>query len=160
MTEAIRAPKTSHQLDLLQQLLRGELAPPGVGTLIGFAPTHFELGVSVFELDTEPRHANPMGTLHGGILCDIADAAMGTAMASTLEEDETFTTLSLNANFFKPVWRAHLRATGRVTKRTRSLGMIECDVEDESGSLVAKVFSTCMVLRGDSAKGREVGRGR
>ena len=24
-----------------------------------------------------PQHANPMGTLHGGILCDIADAAIG-----------------------------------------------------------------------------------
>ena len=31
---------------------------------------------------------------------------------------------------------------------------IECDVTDESGSLVAKVYSTCMVLRGSHARGR------
>jgi len=137
--------------------LRGELAGPPIGRLIGFAPTHFALGASVMEMDTDERHANPMGTLHGGILCDLADAAMGTAMASTLEADETFTTISLTSNYFKPIWRAHLRATARVTKRTRSLGLIECDVEDEQGSLVAKVFSTCMVLRGDGAKGRGIG---
>jgi acyl-coenzyme A thioesterase PaaI-like protein len=41
-----------------------------------------------------------------------------------------------------------------VTKRTRNLGLIECEVTDETGSLVAKVFSTCMVLRGEQAIGR------
>jgi uncharacterized protein (TIGR00369 family) len=55
-------------------------------------------------LDAGPQHANPMGTLHGGILCDLADAAMGIAYASTLEEGESFTTLELKINFFKPIW--------------------------------------------------------
>ncbi|MFQ5771237.1 MAG: PaaI family thioesterase, partial [bacterium] len=50
------------------------------------------------------QHANPMGTLHGGVLCDIADAAMGMAYASTLEQGESFTTLELKINFLKPVW--------------------------------------------------------
>jgi uncharacterized protein (TIGR00369 family) len=51
------------------------------------------------ELETTARHANPMGTLHGGILCDVADAAMGIAFATTLEDDETFTTLDLTTKF-------------------------------------------------------------
>jgi uncharacterized protein (TIGR00369 family) len=79
---------------------------------------------------------------------------MGTAIATTLEDDESFTTLTLTANYFKPVWRQKLRATARVTKRTRKIGFVECDVEDENGSLVATVQSTCMVLRGEEAKGR------
>jgi acyl-coenzyme A thioesterase PaaI-like protein len=46
------------------------------------------------ELDTDlDRQANPMGTLHGGIPCDLADAAMGFTYASTLAEGESFTTL-------------------------------------------------------------------
>jgi uncharacterized protein (TIGR00369 family) len=79
---------------------------------------------------------------------------MGTAMATTLEDDESFTTLDLTVKFFKPIWNARLRATAHVVKRTRTLGLVECEVEDEQGSLVAKVFSTCMVLRGQEAKGR------
>jgi uncharacterized protein (TIGR00369 family) len=79
---------------------------------------------------------------------------MGTAMATTLEDDESFTTLDLTVKFFKPIWNARLRATAHVVKRTRTLGLIECEVEVEQGSLVAKVFSTCMVLRGQEAKGR------
>ncbi len=58
------------------------------------------------------------------------------------------------SKYFKPIWNARLRATAQVTKRTRSLGLIECEITDESGSLVAKVFSECMVLRGEGAKGR------
>ncbi|MDB4989065.1 MAG: uncharacterized protein JWN04_4243 [Myxococcaceae bacterium] len=154
MTEAIRPPKTNHHLALLQRVVREpELAPP-IARLIGFTITTIELGRSVVEMDTDARHANPMGTLHGGVLCDLADAALGTAMATTLEADESFTTLDLTTKFFKPIWQAHLRATARVTKRTRQLGLVECEVEDEHGSLVAKVFSSCMVLRGEQARGR------
>jgi uncharacterized protein (TIGR00369 family) len=95
-----------------------------------------------------------MGTLHGGILCDMADAAMGVAYASMLGEGETFTTLELKINFFKPVWKARLRATARIVKRGRTVGMVECDVVDDSGSLVARASSTCLTLSGEKAAGR------
>ncbi len=125
-----------------------------MSTLIGFVVTAIDPGRAVVELEAGPRHANPMGTLHGGIICDVADAAMGIAYASELEEGESFTTLELKINFFKPVWRAKLRAVGRIVKRGRTVGMVECDVTDEKGSLVARASSTCMTLRGDQAAGR------
>ena len=74
-----------------------------------------------------------MGTLHGGVLCDLADAAMGMAFASTLAPDESFTTMSLNINFFRPVWQARLRAEARVVNRGKNVGYIECDVTDQNG---------------------------
>jgi len=154
MSEALRAPKTTRHLEELQRLARDKTLAPPIAQLIGFDAVEMELGRSVFEMEASSRHANPMGTLHGGVICDLSDAAMGTAMATTLEDDETFTTLDLTVKFFKPIWNAKLRATGHVVKRTRSLGLIECEVEDDKGSLVAKVFSTCMVLRGQEAKGR------
>jgi uncharacterized protein (TIGR00369 family) len=75
-------------------------------------------------------------------------------MASTLEPGESFTTVELEANFFKPVWKGRLRATARVVKRSRSLGYLECDILDGGGSLVCRLGSTCMVLRGEAAQGR------
>lgn len=156
MNDAIRPPLTSRHLDQLRARLReGALPAPPVGRLIGFAITQADLGSAVAEMDTDPeRHANPMGTLHGGILCDLADLAMGHAMVTTLEDEESFTTVDITAKYFKPIWKAHLFARANVIKRTRALGMIECVVEDDKGSLVAKLFSTCMVLRGEQAKGR------
>ena len=92
--------------------------------------------------------------MHGGVLCDIADAAMGMAYAATLDEAETFTTLELKINFLKPVRSGKLTAEGRVVKGGRTVGLVECDVRDASGSLVARATSTCMTLRGEQAAGR------
>jgi uncharacterized protein (TIGR00369 family) len=125
-----------------------------VAELIGFRPVAIGSGEAVVELEASRRHTNPMGTLHGGILCDLADAAMGIAYASTLETGESFTTLELKINFLRPIWHATLRATGRVVTRGRTVGLVECDVVDEHGQLVARASSTCMTLRGEQARGR------
>jgi uncharacterized protein (TIGR00369 family) len=95
-----------------------------------------------------------MGTLHGGILCDIADAAMGIAFASTLVSEESFTTVKLKISFFRPVWQAQLRAEGAVVQRGRTIRYVECTITDEENRLIAKAASTCMVLRGQKAAGR------
>jgi len=125
-----------------------------VARLIGFEAKQIADGRATVTLEAGPRHANPMGTLHGGILCDIADAAMGMAFASTLEQGESFTTVELKINFFRPVWEARLQAEGQVVRRGRSIGYVECEISDERGQLVAKAASTCLALRGEDAKGR------
>jgi uncharacterized protein (TIGR00369 family) len=125
-----------------------------VARLIGFEAKEIADGRAIVTLAAGPRHANPMGTLHGGILCDIADAAMGMAFASTLAPEETFTTVELKINFFRPVWEANLKAEGKVLRRGRSLGYVECEITDERGQLIAKASSTCMALRGEHGKGR------
>ncbi|MGA8142358.1 MAG: PaaI family thioesterase [Candidatus Acidiferrales bacterium] len=144
----------SIQLEGLQRMMRGELPAAPVAQLIGFRLTFVSHGEAVVELNASDTHANPMGTLHGGILCDIADAAMGIAFASTLEDGESFTTLELKINFLRPVWKDKLRATGKIVKRGRVVGMAECDVTNSEGVLVARSTSTCMVLRGEQASGR------
>jgi uncharacterized protein (TIGR00369 family) len=122
--------------------------------LIGFEARDIVDGRATVVLAAGPQHANPMGTLHGGILCDIADAAMGMAFASTLAEEESFTTVELKINFFRPVWRTHLRAEGIVVQRGHTIGYLECIIVDEQSRLIAKATSTCMVLRGQTAAGR------
>jgi uncharacterized protein (TIGR00369 family) len=125
-----------------------------IARLIGFETQEIGDGRAVVTLAAGPQHANPMGTLHGGILCDIADAAMGIAFASTLAPEETFTTVELKINFFRPVWEARLQAEGRVVRRGRNLGYVECEITDDGGRLVAKAASTCLALRGQDASGR------
>jgi uncharacterized protein (TIGR00369 family) len=141
-------------LDMLKKIQRGELPPPPVATLIGFTIGSVEPGRVVMEMEAGPQHSSPLGTLHGGILCDLADAAMGMAYASSLDENETFTTLELKINFLKPVWSGRLTATGYVVKSGRTVGLVDCDVHDEKQSLVARASSTCMTLRGAEAAGR------
>lgn len=138
----------------VQDQIAGKIPPPPIARLIGFRATAIGPGAATVMLETGPQHANPMGTLHGGVLCDIADAAMGIAYATNLAEGESFTTLELKISFLKPVWKATLKAEGRVLKQGRTTGLVECRITDENGSLVAHATSTCMTLRGASAHGR------
>ena len=135
-------------------IVRGAARPPLIARLIGFDLISVKSGEAVIGFQATEAHANPMGTLHGGVLCDIADAAMGIAYSSSLDDGETFTTLELKINFLKPIWKARLLAVARVVKQGRTVGLVECDVTDEKGGLVTRATSTCLTLRGEQAHGR------
>jgi uncharacterized protein (TIGR00369 family) len=130
--------------------------PAPIGKLFGLKLLQAGNGMAVVEFVADERHANPAGTLHGGVLCDIADAAMGFAYYTTLEADESMTTLELKINFLRPVWKATLRAKANVVRAGRLVGLIECDVVDEQDRLVARASSTCLTLRGQLAEGRRI----
>jgi len=145
------APKPG--LRYLRSLDPQAVAP--IAKLIDFQLEAVDDGTATFTMTGDPvRHANPMGTMHGGVLVDLGDAAMGFAMASTLDDGESFTTVELKINYFKPVFRQRLRASARMVKRSRTIGYLECDIVDDKGALVCRLGSTCMVLRGDAARGR------
>jgi len=128
--------------------------PPPVAELLGMDRLTFGDGKCTMKVEAGPQHANPMGTLHGGILCDLADAAMGMAFFSMCAEGESFTTLELKINFLRPFWTGTLLAHGWVVQRGKTVGMTECDVVDENDRLIAKATSTVMALRGEAAAGR------
>ncbi len=144
-------------LDVLRAQVRGEVAPPPIAGTIGLRLVEVEPGHALFELEAEERHANPMGSVHGGVLCDLADAAMGVAYASLLDEGESFTTLELKINFLRPFWTGRLTAVGTVPSSGRTVGLAECEIRDEHGRLIAKASCTCMTLRGGAADGRALG---
>jgi uncharacterized protein (TIGR00369 family) len=127
---------------------------PPIAKLIGFEVEQIGRGQAVISLESGPQHANPMGTLHGGVLCDVADAAMGMAFASTLQNDESFTTVNLTINFFRPVWKERLQVEAHVTNRGKNVGYVECEIVSDIGKHIAKASSTCIVLRGEQANQR------
>ncbi len=134
-------------MNLAERIANKEIAPPPVAQLIGFDVRSVERGRCIVDFEAGPQHANPMGGLHGGVICDVADAAMGMAYASTLAPGESFTTVELKMNFLRPFKTGHLVAEGFVVNGGRTLGWTECEVRDDSGRLVAKAGSTCMTLR-------------
>jgi uncharacterized protein (TIGR00369 family) len=131
----------------LQRIIAGETPGASVGELIGMRIVAADVGTATFEIDVGPQHSSPPGTVHGGILCDLADGAMGCANLSRLEEGETFTTIELKINFLKPVWEGRLTAVGTVIKAGKTIALCEARVTDAEGSLVAYATSTCMTLR-------------
>jgi len=140
-------------IEMMRQQGVSGFTPP-IARLLGMRAVAWDEGSAVLELEADAKHANPMGTLHGGVLCDLADLAMGAALYGTLGPGESFTTLELKINFTKPVWTGRVTARAQVKKGGRTTALLDCEVRDEKDSLVAFATSTCLILRGDAAKGR------
>jgi len=119
--------------------------------LVGMQVEGVGEGTSRCGLEVEARHHNPFGTVHGGILCDLADLAMGMAFLTTLGEGEGLATVELKINYLRPVRDGKLTAEAKVLHRGRSTGLVECDVWDAGGKRVARASSTCMVVKDERA---------
>jgi uncharacterized protein (TIGR00369 family) len=159
-SEATEPEAEFEAVNVIEQRLdvAAEEFPAPIGKLLGLMITNSGTGRATVDFEASGRYANPMGTLHGGVLCDLADAATGVAYRSTLAEGETFTTIELKINFLRPVWNAKLRAQARMVRAGKVVGLVECDILDEGQQLVARASSTCMTLRGRLAEGRQVTR--
>ena len=117
-----------------------ELAP--ISTLLEVRPVDLGEGTARVEMTATDRLHNNMGTVHGGIFCDLADVAMGVALATVAEEGEFFITLQMQMSYFLPVVNGRLSASARVIRRGRTSAHMECDLEDAEDRLVAR--ATCV----------------
>ena len=143
-------------IDHVRAVQQGKAPPPPIAKLLGMKITQVEDGRVTMQMPVDERYANPTGTLHGGIICDLADAAMGTAFATTCEEMQGYATIELKCNYLRPVWKTTLTASAWVVSRGKTIGLVECEVKDEAGKLIAKLSSTLTVLQAEAAKGREI----
>lgn len=129
----------------LQKLLfitEQNIASCTAASVIGYRVLEAEYGRVVVGLDQTEHLHNPMGTLHGGVISIIADAAMGYAFSTTLAEDELFTTVELKVNFLKAVKNGAVRAESKIIKPGSKISLLECYVTDEAGNLIA--HATCL----------------
>jgi uncharacterized protein (TIGR00369 family) len=92
--------------------------------------------------------ANPSGVLHGGVLMGLADSAMGMTVCGLLGPGKTSTNTDLQIRFLRPTTEGRLTATARVVRKGRRTIVMEADVTDAAGKLVARASSTFMVLDG------------
>ena len=130
-----------------------EAAPAGWMETLGARITEAEPGRVVLELVAGPEHRHGGGVVQGGVITQIADAAMGMSLA-TLQPDGIWnTTIELKINFIRPAVEGRLRAVGRVVDMGDALLFSEAHVLDERGRLVARASSTCMPV--PEGQGRE-----
>jgi uncharacterized protein (TIGR00369 family) len=125
-------------------LLKAERA--GWMETLGARVAEAEPGRVVIELDAGPQHRHGGGVVQGGVITQIADAAMGMSLATLQEDGNWNTTIELKINFLRPAIEGNLRAIGRVVEMRQSLLFSEADVVDAQGRLIARASSTCMVV--------------
>lgn len=141
--------RTMSGIEYLRALARGELPAPPIAELMGFRAVEVEEGRVVFEAEPAEYHYNPIGTVHGGFACTLADSAMGCAVHSELPAGVGYTTLELNVNLLRPVTveTGRLRCEGRTIHVGGRVATAEARIADSQGRLYAHATTTCMVFR-------------
>jgi uncharacterized protein (TIGR00369 family) len=147
----------STKLEQIQNFRRAqallEAPPDGWMETLGARIAEAKPGRVVLELVAGPRHRHGGGVVQGGVITQIADAAMGLSLA-TLQPDGIWnTTIELKINFVRPAIEGRLRAVGRVIEMRQTLLFSEAEVFDERERLVARASSTCMPV--PEGQGRE-----
>jgi uncharacterized protein (TIGR00369 family) len=140
--------RTMSGLDYLRAMAAGKLPQPPVAKLLGFGIGSIERGRVTFEADAAEYHYNPIGTVHGGVICTLLDSAMGCAVHSLLEPGHAYTTLELKVNFLRAVTvkTGHLRCTGTIVHSGSRVALADAKLTDDAGTLYAHGTSTCMIF--------------
>lgn len=133
-------------LELLRRGMVGDGPRAGWAETIGARIAGVEPGRVTVELEASAQHRHDGGVVQGGVITQIADAAMGMSLLSLQEDGMANITIELKINFIRPVVEGLIRATGSVVRMRSTLLFSEADVTDAEGRLVAHATSTCLAI--------------
>jgi uncharacterized protein (TIGR00369 family) len=103
------------------------------------------------ELDWDATRCTAGGVLHGGALMGLADGAGGWCAFLNLPEGASTTTIESKTNLLRAVRSGTVTATARPLHVGRTIIVIDTELRDHAGKLVARVTQTQAVLSNPSA---------
>jgi len=135
-------------IDYLNAMVDGTLPPAPISGLMEFTMTEAEPGRVVFTCQPDESAYNPIGAVHGGVVCTLLDSVTGCAMHSMLPRGKGYTSIEIKVNYLKAVRTGSglLTATGTVVKSGSRVGFTEGVVTDAGGAVVATATSTLLVF--------------
>ena len=107
-----------------------------------------EPGRAVFTCVPDESAYNPIGAIHGGLICTLLDSVTGCAVHTTLPQGKGYTSVEIKVNYLNAVRLSSglLTATGTVVKAGSRVGFAEGVVTDASGAVVATATSTLLIF--------------
>jgi uncharacterized protein (TIGR00369 family) len=135
-------------LEYLRGIHDGVVPPPPWAMTVGMGIDRIERGEVSFTLEPHESHFNPLGVVHGGVLCTVLDTVAGCAVHSTLEPGWAYTSIDLNVSYLRAVdlRSGLLTFTGRVVKSGRRVAFAAAEGTDAAGNLVATATSSLLVM--------------
>ncbi|MWB97035.1 PaaI family thioesterase [Agromyces seonyuensis] len=138
---------TTSGIDYLRAIRDGELPPAPIASAVLMRLTTVEDGRAEFECTPDESLYNPIGSVHGGLLCTILDSALGCAGHTTLPAGTGYTTIELKVSFLRPARAGHrLTARGRVVKPGRRVIFVEGEVVDADGETIATATASLLAF--------------
>jgi uncharacterized protein (TIGR00369 family) len=146
--EAAAAARGLSGREFLEKLRNGELPPPPISATLGMSLIEIGEGFAAFDLQPGEHLYNPIGTVHGGVMCTMLDSAMSCAVQTLVPAGKAYTTAELKVNFVRPITldTPRVRAEAKVIHPGRQLATSEGRIVDERGRLYAHGTATCMIF--------------
>lgn len=140
-------------IDYLRKMASGELPGAPIASHINMDIIEVNEGSVTFRSTPDESHYNPIGMVHGGLVCTLLDSALGCATQTLLPAGTGYTSIELKVNYLRPVTATSgpLTCTGRVTKPGRRVTFAEGEVLDNQGKVVATASGSLLVFALDSA---------
>lgn len=137
-------------IDHLRAMQAGKLPPPPIAAHFDFTIVSVEPGKVTFTCAPDESAYNPIGLVHGGLVCTLLDSVTGCAVQSTLPAGSAYTSIEIKVNYLRPIYghSGELRADGWVTKPGRRVAFAEGQVLDPAGKVVASASSSCLIMTG------------
>jgi uncharacterized protein (TIGR00369 family) len=134
------------RLDDYRKIIASSGIHSPLGTVLGLRLVTADPGTATFELETKPELFNSVGTIQGGIIAVMADAAMGIAFGSLLDSNTGFTTIEFKINYIKSVKTGKIRAVGKTIHQGKKTGVVEAKIYDDKDQLIAISQGTMMTI--------------
>jgi uncharacterized protein (TIGR00369 family) len=138
-------------LEAVQAMFRGEVPIPPMGELLGFESVEAEEGRAVLAVEPAEFHSNTAGITHGGLAAALIDAAITTAVLTTLPGETVHRTIDLAIHFIQPlhIGRGKYFAEGTVIHRGRTAATATGVITDADGKLCVHATGTCLIKKID-----------
>ena len=135
-------------IELLEAVRDGLVPPPPISQLFQMGIHTVEPGRVEFSCQIDESAYNPIGVVHGGLVCTMLDTVVGCAVHTTLPAGSGYTSIEIKVSYLRPVHGTSgpLVAVGTVAKPGRRVAFAEGSVTDASGKLVATASSTLLVF--------------
>lgn len=135
-------------LEFMRSMAAGEVPPPPIAQLMNMRLREVDHGLAVFECEPDESVYNPIGVVHGGLVCTLADSAAGCAVHTTLAPGVAYTSVDITVNYLRPVTlnSGTLTVTGKVVRSGRRMALAAVEVHDSANRLVATASSNCLIM--------------
>lgn len=130
--------------EYLQGVIDGRFPPPPIAVVTRGRLVSISHGEAVFRCRPDDSFLNPLGLVHGGLLCAVLDSAMGIAVQTTQPAGHGYATIELKVSFLKPLPHdgSEIEARGRVLRVGRRIAYAEAHAYDSQGTLVGHATSS------------------
>lgn len=140
--------------EFLQAIIDGRLPPPPIANLTGARLVSVDDGEAVFRCAPDESTYNPLGMVHGGLLCTLLDSAAGCAVHTRLPAGAGYGTIEIKVSFLEPLHAdvGQIEVHGHALRVGGRVAFAEAHARDTRGRLVGHGTTSIAVIQSSARK--------